>query len=42
MLTQALAHTGGPALVEFLVDEEEVVMPVVPFGKALNQMMLDY
>ena len=42
VLAQALAHTGGPALVEFLVDEEEVVMPVVPFGKALNQMMLDY
>lgn len=41
-LRKALEETKGPAVIEFLLDDEEVVMPVVPFGKALNQMMLDY
>jgi acetolactate synthase I/II/III large subunit len=32
-------NTPGPAVVEFIIDKEENVFPMVPAGKALDQML---
>ncbi|MDF2836126.1 MAG: acetolactate synthase [Paenibacillus sp.] len=37
--SEALLH-DGPALVDFVVDENELVYPMVPQGKALSDMIL--
>ena len=36
----AAAETKRPTLIEFIIDREENVMPMVPPGKALDQVIL--
>ena len=31
-----------PTVIEFIIDREENVMPIVPPGNALNDMMLEW
>ena len=33
------AHTGGPTLIEFVVEKEEIVYPMVPSGADLDDMI---
>ncbi len=33
------AHTGGPTLIEFVVEKEEIVYPMVPTGADLDDMI---
>ena len=38
---RAALETPGPALVDFVVDRDEMVYPMVPQGRALHEMMLE-
>ncbi|MFH0953688.1 MAG: biosynthetic-type acetolactate synthase large subunit [Verrucomicrobiota bacterium] len=41
ILTRALEHTGGPCVVNCEVLKEENVFPMVPAGRALEDMIID-
>jgi acetolactate synthase-1/2/3 large subunit len=38
-IRNALAHTSGPVLVEFVVDQEENVYPMIPAGQTVNEII---
>lgn len=38
----ALKNTSGPTIIEFIIDQKEMVLPIVQGGKALTDMILDY
>ena len=38
----ALEHKNAPTIIEFIIDREANVLPIVPGGKALNEMIMDY
>lgn len=40
-LQTAKQTAGGPTVIEFIIDREENVMPIVPPGKALEEMLLN-
>jgi acetolactate synthase-1/2/3 large subunit len=37
----ARENTKGPTIIEFMIDEKELVLPMVPGGNALDDMVLD-
>ena len=39
ILDEALAYNDGPVLVEFKVVKEDMVFPIIPAGKSVNEMM---
>lgn len=39
---QALQNTKGPTIIEFIIDSDELVLPMVQGGKALYDMILEY
>ena len=39
-LKQATENKNAPTIIEFIIDSEELVMPMVPGGKCLNEMIL--
>lgn len=39
---EAKAHRGGPMLIEFIIEQEANVLPMVPGGKPLNEMIMDF
>ena len=39
---KAKANTNGPTLIEFIIEREANVLPIVQPGKALNDMIMDY
>ena len=41
LLNKALAHKGGPTLIEFKVVKEEMVFPMVPSGGSISDMILE-
>lgn len=40
-LEEAKANTDGPTLIEFMIDSDELVLPIVPGGKAMRDMILE-
>ncbi|MDO5292951.1 MAG: biosynthetic-type acetolactate synthase large subunit [bacterium] len=40
--TKAREHKNGPTLIEFIIEREANVLPIVPGGKPLNEMIMDY
>jgi acetolactate synthase-1/2/3 large subunit len=38
-IRQAMAHQGGPLLVEFVVAKEDNVYPMIPSGQTVNEIM---
>lgn len=40
-LKKAKQQTTAPAILEFIIDSEELVLPMVPGGNALNHMILE-
>lgn len=38
----ARQNKKGPTLIEFIIEEEANVLPIVPGGKALREMVMDY
>jgi acetolactate synthase I/II/III large subunit len=38
-IRNALAHTSGPVLVEFVVEQEENVYPMIPANQTVNEMI---
>lgn len=38
---QAKANTNAPTLIEFIIEPEANVLPIVPTGKPLNEMIMD-
>jgi acetolactate synthase I/II/III large subunit len=40
--TKAKNNQIGPTLIEFIIEPEANVLPIVPGGKALSQMIMDY
>ena len=38
---KAMARKTGPTLIEFIIEREANVLPMVPGGKALNEMIMD-
>ena len=40
-IKQALAVKDRPCLIDFIVDRDENVMPMVPAGGTVNEMLLD-
>lgn len=40
-LKKAQQQTTAPAILEFIIDSEELVLPMVPGGNALNNMILE-
>lgn len=38
---EAMKNQTGPTIIEFIIDSEELVLPIVPGGKALNEMLLE-
>lgn len=40
-LRQAAENKSGPTIIEFIIDTNELVLPMVPGGNALNEMVLD-
>jgi len=40
--TLAKRNKVGPTLIEFIMEEEANVLPIVPGGKALREMVMDY
>lgn len=38
----ALEHTNAPTIIEFIIEREANVLPMVPGGKPLNEMIMDY
>jgi hypothetical protein len=39
VIRKALAHTGGPVFVEFVVAKEDNVYPMIPAGQTVNEMI---
>jgi acetolactate synthase-1/2/3 large subunit len=39
--TEARNNQCGPTLIEFIIDREVNVLPIVPGGKALSEMIMD-
>lgn len=39
---EAKKNTNAPTVIEFIIDREANVMPMVPVGKALNEMILEF
>lgn len=39
--TQAIAHKDAPTILEFMIDSEELVLPMVQGGKPLSNMILE-
>jgi len=39
LLDKAFAHNDGPVLVEFKTVKEDMVFPIIPAGKSINEMM---
>jgi len=39
--TQATQNKSAPTIIEFMIDSEELVFPMVPGGKALSEMILE-
>ena len=39
---QALKNTKGPTIIEFIMDKDELVLPMVQGGKPLYDMILEY
>ncbi len=40
-IDQLLAQSDGPMLVEFIVEKEELVFPMVPAGASVSEMILE-
>lgn len=40
-IRKALAHKNGPAVIDFIIEQEENVYPMVPAGAALDEIMLE-
>ena len=40
-LQTAKQTAGGPTIIEFIIDREENVIPIVPPGKTLEEMILN-
>lgn len=38
---QALNNKSTPTIIEFIIETEELVLPIIPGGKALNEMILE-
>ncbi len=38
----ALQHTKAPTIIEFIIDQKEMVLPMVQGGKPLTDMIMDY
>lgn len=38
---QALNNKTTPTIIEFMIETEELVLPIIPGGKALNEMILE-
>lgn len=38
---EALANDKGPTIIEFIIDSSELVLPMVPGGNALDDMIMD-
>jgi len=38
-IEQALNHTEGPIVVEFVVEKEENVFPMIPAGQTVNEII---
>lgn len=38
---QALNNKTTPTIIEFMIEAEEMVLPIIPGGKALNEMILE-
>lgn len=38
---KAMANKKGPTIIEFIIDEQQLVFPMVPGGNALNNMIYD-
>ncbi len=41
-LLQAKNNTKGPTIIEFIIEEEANVLPIVPGGKPLTDMIMEY
>ncbi|SFR72843.1 biosynthetic-type acetolactate synthase large subunit [Anaeromicropila populeti] len=41
-LQKALSNKTAPTLIEFIIEENNLVLPMVPGGNSLNDMILDY
>ena len=41
-LKKAAENKNGPTVIEFIIEREANVLPMVPGGNALNDMVLDY
>lgn len=39
---QAKANKGAPTVIEFIIERETNVLPMVPGGKPLNEMIMDF
>jgi acetolactate synthase-1/2/3 large subunit len=39
LLDEALANNNGPVLIEFKVVKEDMVFPIIPAGKSINEIM---
>lgn len=39
LLDEALSYNEGPILIEFKVEKEDMVFPIIPAGKTINDMM---
>jgi acetolactate synthase I/II/III large subunit len=39
VIRKALAHKGGPVFVEFVVEQEDNVYPMIPSGQTANEML---
>lgn len=39
---KAMEKKDGPTLIEFIIEREANVLPIVPGGKPLNEMIMDY
>ncbi|WP_099469319.1 biosynthetic-type acetolactate synthase large subunit [Konateibacter massiliensis] len=38
---EALANQEGPTIIEFIIESDELVLPIIPGGNALNEMILE-
>ncbi|MEA3506948.1 MAG: biosynthetic-type acetolactate synthase large subunit [Elusimicrobiota bacterium] len=40
-IKEALKHKGGPVVMDFIIEEEENVYPMVPAGAAIDEILID-
>ena len=40
-LKKALRHSGGPVVIDFLIEKEDNVYPMVPAGAALDEVLIE-